>query len=1144
MKQNLHFKGALCPVFYLNRKYRLFSVSKAIRVMKLTGILLLILTMHVNAASFGQKVSITQRNTNLKMIFKEIRKQTGFYFIYSNEILERAKPLTIDVTDKDLNAVLQEVFSNQPLSYTIQDKIIIVKFKDIVGQKIATITAPVMVDIKGKVIDVNGQPLPGVSVVVVGSTKGATTNTEGYYAIDAKAGDVLKFSMVGYLEQEVTVQTKTAIDVVLKEKLSDLDEVMVVGMGVQRKASVIGAISTVKMDDLKVPVRSLTNALAGKMAGAVVVQRSGELGRDGGSLWIRGISTFSANRSPLILVDGVERDMSDISVEEVESVSILKDASATAVYGVRAANGVVLVTTRRGIAQAPVIEVKTEYGLSDLPKLPKFLDGPDYAMLYNEALGRENYSKEYIENTRNGVDPYLYPNVNWFDETYRKYSYNANTTLNVRGGGQVARYFVGLGYINENGNLKNNPDIDYKSNLNLQRYNFRSNVDISLSKTTVLELEVGGNLTDLRTPGTGGTIYSSTFTPAGELFYWSYLATPISNPVRIPIGKDLNGKDIMGWAAPTQVGESNPVERLMGSGFNTEFRNQFTSQISLNQDLKSILDGLKFRLSYSFDANNNTTINRRKNSSTYGVQGRDQITGNLLFKEVTVGSEFLGYSTALGSNRAKEMKAQLLYNKAFGDKHHVSAMMMYYQRDFINGSAASAILSLPYRRQGIATRATYDYDDRYFAEFNVGYNGSENFPKEKRFGWFPAVAAGWIVSNEPFFKGLKGTVDLIKIKGSIGLVGSEALPNNERYGYLSIYGGGLGGYVFGENGTVYGGTGENRIGVTNLTWEKGLKRNIGFELKMFRNALSLEVDYFHEKRTDILLQRTSLPAITGYNSQPFANMGVMVNRGVDGTLELNQRFGDGGVRLYGNFTYARDKILEQDEAMKNYDYRMRTGHKYGQVFGLIAQGYFNSEADIANSPVQQFGVVRPGDIKYQDINGDGKVSIDDEVPIGYSNLPEINYGFGFQTDYKGFDIGVFFRGQGRVTYTLGGDYIPFAEGVGKRNLFLEALDRWTVDNPRQDALYPRLFNGTSSNNWQRSTKTIYNGKYLRLSDVEVGYTFGSKLLSHIRLKSLRLYALANNVAVFAPWTMWDPELAGPGNYPLQRKINFGIRVKI
>lgn len=1142
MKLYLHFKGKLCPHIYIHNKYLLFFVPKALRIMKLTGIIFLVLTLNVNATTFGQNVSISQRNTNLERLMKEIRKQTGLYFIYSNELLEKAKPITLHVNNQNVNEVLQEVFRDQPLSYTIQDKLINLKLKELVPAEVEEIAVPVA-DIKGKVLDGNGRPLTGVSVMVLGTTRGVQTSESGYFSIDAKVGDVLKFSMVGYHDQEIKVLSNDAINVYMDEKQSKLEEVVVVAMGVQKRASVIGAISTVKMNDIKIPTRSLTNALAGRMAGAVVVQRSGELGRDEGGLWIRGISTFSANRSPLILVDGVERSMSDLSVEEVESVSILKDASATAVYGVRAANGVVLVTTRRGIAQKPVIEFKTEFGLSDLPKLPNFLGGADYATLYNEALGKQNYSKDYIDNIRKGTDPYLYPDVNWFDETYKKYSYNAQTTLNIRGGGEVARYFVGLGYMHENGNLKDNPENEYKSNLDLERYNFRSNVDVTLSKSSVIELEVGGNLTDLHTPGTGGTIWNKTFTPAGELFYWSYLATPISNPVRIPIGKDLNGNDIMGWASPTQIGESNPAERLMGSGFNTEFRNQFTSQISLNQDLKSILPGLKFRLSYSFDANNNTTINRRKSSSTYGVQGRDPATGAILFKEVQVGSQFLGYSTGLGSNRAKEMKGQILYNKAFNEKHHVSGMMMYYQRDYINGSAGSAILSLPYRRQGIATRGTYDYDDRYFMEFNVGYNGSENFPEENRFGWFPAVAAGWIVTNEPFLKNKTGIIDLFKIKGSIGLVGSEALPNGERYGYLSIYGGGLGGYKFGANGTSYGGTGLNRIGVTDLTWEKGLKRNIGFELQMLKGAITLEADYFFERRTDILLQRTSLPGITGYPSAPFANLGEMINRGVDATLELNRRFTKGGLRVYGNFTFARDKIIAQDEPERNYSYRMRTGQKYGQNFGLTSLGYFKSDEEILSSPVQQFGVVRPGDIKYLDVNGDGKVDIDDERPIGFSSLPEVNYGFGAQIDYKGFDIGVFLRGQARVSYSLGGSYIPFNEGVGKGNLFAEAMDRWTVEDPRQDARYPRLFNGTSANNWQASTKALYDGSFLRLSDVELGYTVDSKILSSIKLKSLRFYAVANNLAVFSPWKMWDPETAGPGNYPLQRKANFGIRAK-
>lgn len=1002
-----------------------------------------------------------------------------------------------------------------------------------------------VVNVSGTVTDGEGEPLIGVNVLVKDTNKGTATDFDGNFSLeDVNEKATLVFSYVGYQRKEVPLEGRTNITVIMESDSELLDEVVVVGMGEQRKASVIGAISNVNMDDLKVPSRSMTNALAGKMAGAVVVQRTGELGNDNGGFWIRGISTFSSNRSPLILVDGVERDMQDLNPENVESVSILKDASATAVYGVRAANGVVLVTTRKGKVQKPLIEFKTEYGVSDLPGLPNYLGGADYARLYNEALGRDNYSEDYIKNLENQTDPLLYPDVDWFDETYTKYSNNAQATLNVRGGGDVARYFVGLGYLGESGNFKESPETAYSSNLSLQRYNFRSNVDITLSETTVVDLEVGGYLTDLHTPGLGRNIYGTNFSPAGELFYWSNLSTPISNPVKLPIGEDVDGNTVYGWGAPSQVGEKNPAERLLGSGYNTEYRNQIMSQITLNQDLSMITDGLKLKSSYSFDAYNLTRIHRWKQSTTYGVQGRDEDTGELIYNEVDKGQEFLHYSRSLQSNRAKEFKFQLIYNNTIQDRHRVGGMLMYYQRDFINGNAGSSILALPYRRQGIAARMTYDYDDRYFGELNVGYNGSENFPKESRFGVFPAVAGGWLISNEDFWSGsMRRTINVLKIKGSYGLVGSEALPGGQRYGYLSIYGGGLGGYHFGETPRYFGGVGLNRIGVQDLTWEKGIKKNIGFEMLMFNGDISLEMDYFHERRYDILLQRTSLPDIVGINSVPFANRGEMVNRGMDGTLEVSRSYENGYTRVYGNFTYARDRILEQDEPDRNYEYRQRTGHKYGQNFGLIALGYFVDEADIENSPEQTFGEVRPGDVKYKDINGDGLITIDDEVPIGFSNLPEINYGFGVQTMYRDFDIGIFFRGQGRVSYRLGGAYIPFNQGVGKGNLYEQALDRWTVDNPRQDAQYPRLYNGTSANNWQTSTKTLYDGSFLRLSDVELGYTLRANALSKIGMESVRFYLIGNNVALFSNWKMWDPETgtSSGSNYPLQRKFNFGIR---
>lgn len=1088
------------------------------------------------------KISLDLKNVTLEEALNAVKKQSNYSFWFRNEEVNLSKRVSVKALHENMDHVLNLLLTGSELKYKIEGShIILYKKNNNVPEPVTTQKDNT---IRGTISDLTGQPLPGVNIIVKGSTTGVISDINGYYVIEARRGDVLQYSYIGFKTQEITVGKSQSIDIVLSEDVHQLDEAVVVGMGKQRKASVIGAISTAPVENLKIPQRSLTSALSGRIAGAVVVQRSGEPGQDNADFWVRGISSFGANQKPLILVDGVEREMSDLSIEEVESISILKDASATAVYGVRAANGVVLVTTRKGVAQKPSIDVKLEYGTSDLPNMPKFLDGANYAMLYNEAFGQENYSQEYIENLRNNTNRFLYPNVDWFDEIFKNNSSNANAAINIRGGGEIARYFISASFLEDNGNLKNNKENDYNSNVTLRRYNFRSNVDFTLTKTTTLNLEIGANLTDTHQPGVGNrSIYGTYYTPVEELFYWAYLGTPLSSPVRLPIGKDALGNVQWGWGAPSQVGESNPAERLFGSGYNSLFRTQIMSQIILNQDLSFLLKGLEFKAAFSFDANNQTIINRHKNSTTYSVRGVDDETGDLIVAEVDKGQEFLGYSNSQTSNRAKEIKLQLFYNQLFGEKHRVGGMFMYYQRDYIDGSASGAIYSLPYKKQGIAARATYSFADRYFGEFNLGYNGSENFPKGNRFGVFPAGGIGYLISNEPFWK--VKAINVLKLRGTIGLVGSESLPENMRFGYLSTFAGGLGGYNWGlTEGSIIG-VGEDQVGVGDLTWEKGFKKDVGIELKMFNNAISLDVDYFHEKRTDILIQRSSLPAIAGLNKQPFANMGIMTNQGMDGTLELNHKIGKVGYRVYGNFTLTRNKILEMDEPEKKWAYRMKTGHRYQQQFGLTAEGLFKDQAEIDASPEQKFGIVRPGDVKYRDINGDNVIDVDDETAIGYSRIPEINYGFGGQVNWNGFDFGVFFRGQARVSYALGGStFIPFSEGVGKGNVFERALDRWTEENPDPDAFYPRLSNGRSTNNWQPSTRNIYNGNLIRLADIELGYSFNKKWLAPIGMKALRIYVLANNVALFSKWDMWDPETGtSNGNkYPLSRKVNFGLRV--
>ena len=992
---------------------------------------------------------------------------------------------------------------------------------------------------KGKVIDPNGQPVAGVAVIIDETKTGTVTDGNGYYVIDVpNVGVHLTFTCLGYKPQTAVVPKSLSLDIYMEEDTLEMDAAVVVGMGHQRKASVIGAISTVSRDALKIPQRNLTNALAGKIAGAVVVQRTGEPGLDNAEFWIRGISSLNSS-APLVLVDGVERSMSDLSIEEIETISVLKDASATAVYGVRAANGVVLVTTRKGIAQKATIDVKIESGISNLVNMPKLLDGANYMRLYNEAYGSEFYSPEQIRMTETHADPYLYPNVNWFDELFTKFSTNSQVSVNVRGGGERARYYVTASYLRDNGNLYNNPDTDYNTNINITRYNFRSNIDMSLTKTTTLSLEIGANMTDAHQPRpiTSSNNFQS---QASELFSACYQQDPITTPVRVPLGYNEFGEMQWGWGAPLSTSVGNPAERLFGSGYNKTYRTSVMSQIILKQNLDFLTKGLDFTASFSYDVNTVSIQSRGKYSSLYAVNGVDDETGLYSLVPKREGDEFLGYSYSNTGDRADEFKAQFNYERVFNERHRVGAMAMYYQRSFNNLAAGSSILALPYRKQGLAFRATYSYDDRYFIEYNMGYNGSENFKSGERFGVFPAGAIGYLISNEPFWK--VKWINHLKIRGSIGLVGSDVLAAG-RFAYLSTWESGLGGHYFGPNATWSAGIGEAQEGVLGLTWEKGLKKDLGLELKMFDSMVSIDLDYFHEKRWDILIQRSSVPGIAGLNQQPLANMGRMTNHGFEATAEFNHHIGKVNYRIYGNFSFARNKITEKDEAPTD-PWRMRTGHPLNQQFGLIALGLFEDQDEIDLSPEQKFGTVRPGDVKYLDYNGDGVVDAHDEVAIGYSRVPEINYGFGLQINWKGLDFGAFFRGQAHVSYSLGGSFFPFANGVGKGNLFAKAMDRWSEENPNPNAFYPRLSASASANNQKASTRTIYDGSLLRLSDLEVGYTFRGKHLKSWGCQSLRVYFVGSNLLLFSPWDMWDPESGSTNgsNYPLARKFNLGVRI--
>ncbi|WP_190277593.1 SusC/RagA family TonB-linked outer membrane protein [Adhaeribacter rhizoryzae] len=1013
----------------------------------------------------------------------------------------------------------------------------------------ASTTDAKQITVKGKVTaKEDNSPLPGVTVLVKGTTNGTATTTDGNYSlVVAENNATLVFSFVGYKTQEVAINNRTQVNVALEVDASSLEEVQIVAYGEQKKESVVGAISTVKVKEITTPTRNLQNALAGKVAGVIAVQRSGEPGYDDAQFWIRGVSTFGGGANPLILVDGVERPISNIEPEEIETFSILKDAAATAVYGIRGANGVILVTTRRGTKEKPSISLKVERGIVGATMLPDLVDGPTYLELYNEAQLATNpnfvtpYTPEYIEKTRSGEDPYLYPNVNWMDMMMKDWSNNQRANLNITGGGDVAKYFVSATYYDEDGIWKGDNLNTYNTNIKLKRYNFRANTDINLNKDTELSLGIGGILVTSNYPGrsaadiwgnNGGIMMN---TPIG---YAPFYPDP-TNPNKIIYG-GVNG-----------IG--NPYQHLTGAGFTTEWRNNIQSDLTLRHDLSRFVKGLKLMGKFAFDGYNYHNIQRVRGSNDdsgdrWALNGRDA-NGNLILTKFYDGVDDLPYNRNSGGNRRIYTQANINYDRTFGN-HTIAGLVLYNQQDYQVGDAANAINALPFRLQGLVSRVSYGFKERYFAEFNAGYNGSENFAKGHRYGFFPAYALGWIVSEEPFFKNNINLVDFLKFRGSFGYKGNDQLGQSNgsvrRFAYITTVGTGNGGYTFGDaNQNGFNGRGEDQWGA-NLTWEREREINVGIEARFLR-GFYLQADVFKRHRTGIFLQRNALPAIMGLQNNPWGNLGEFENQGIDATLEYRKKIGQVDVTLRGNYTFARNNLLNNDEPDWAYTYQNRKGKRLNQPFGLIADGLFQDQEDINASPTHTFGPVRPGDLKYKDINGDGVVNAFDEVAIGNPSTPEIVYGFGTTLNYKGFDLSAFFQGTGNMDFMLSGNgWFPFVQGGLRGNLNENALDRWTPENPSQDVLFPRLSFGPNTNNYRSSTWWQRDASYLRLKTTELGYTIPKVITQRLKINTLRIYVSGFNLFTWSKFDYWDPEL-GNGNgsaYPIQRNFNAGINLNL
>ena len=1099
----------------------------------------LLLTVALNA----QTVTKAFRSVPLKTVLEEVERQTGYSILFENEDVDVSRPVTATFKDATLQTVLDTVL-DKSLRYTVKG-----------GGKLVTISrrSPVSapkapngeLTVAGTVISsADNQPIVGANIYVEGTNVGTTTDAGGNYKLTVPASaKTVTVSFLGYDTKKISVRDIHLIKLItLADASNKLEDVVVVGFGVQKKESLVGAVQSVKPSDLQTSSSNLSTSFSGKIAGVIAVQKSGEPGADGANFWIRGISTFGSGQSPLLILDGVEitnQMLNNIPPETIESFSVLKDATATALYGSRGANGVMIITTKNGRdSEKMTINLRAEFGASAPTRVPKVADGITYMETFNEARTTRGetpyYSNEKIMGTKLGLDPYVYPNVDWYDMLFKDCTFNQNFNFNMTGGAKKIDYFLNASVYNENGIMRKPEASKFDTNINAQKYLFQANVSADATKTTRVSLKMNTQLHYRHAP----------IQSVSDLFAYAMTGMPCEFPATLP-GEESDTFVRFGTNNAWNSGFfTNPYAQLC-RGYGDQFRGHFTSALTVNQNLDFITKGLSatgmatfYNRVYSAVYRSFTPFMYQLTDYNIDEAGNYSYTSN----STNTGTTYLGTTRGKDGYRELAFQAKIDYARTFG-KHDVGATIVYMQKERnMNISDEQEYAALPYRQQGLAGRVTYGFDKRYLFEANFGYNGSENFAAGKRFGFFPSVAVGWVISNEPFWKGIKEQVNLFKLRASYGLVGNDVISKDyaDRFPYLTTVDMGQGYDVYiGNNFERKYGPILSVYGNLNATWEESRKLDIGVEIGLF-DSLNIIFDWFKEKRSGIFMQRTSLPSTFGMSGiTPWANIGKVDNSGVDISVDYNKAFSkDLILSLRGTFTYAHNEIVEMDEPKYKWAYQYKAGHPINSIQCLIAEGLFRDEEEIASSPSQDIYAttypIRPGDVKYRDLNDDKIIDDNDMCWTGNPTVPEIIYGFGFSLKYKGFDCSAFFQGQGKVSIIMY-NYHPFATAATPGSGLMQwiADEHWSEDDPNPKALYPRLSPLWNNNNTKASTLYVRNGKMLRLKTAEIGYTY----------KKMRVYVSGTNLLTFAPFKYWDPE-KGSGNglgYPLQRTYNLGFQ---
>lgn len=994
----------------------------------------------------------------------------------------------------------------------------------------------------GLVMTEEGEALIGATITVKEVPgKGTVTDADGRFKLtDLQKGQTLVFTYIGYQSTEITVtKTDERMRVVLKEDVSSLDELVVVGHSTQRKASVVGAITNVDVDDLKVPATSVSNMLGARVPGIIAVTRSGEPGKDFSEFWIRGISTFGAGSGALVLIDGVEGDLNTLDPEDIESFSVLKDASATAVYGVRGANGVVLVTTKRGRAGKLSVNLKANTGYSYSPRMPEYVDGNQYAMLVNEAALSRGMDPIYndvdLQLFKSRIDPDLHPNVNWRDVILKDYTMNHQVHLSASGGGQAARYYISLGLLNKEALFKQDKGINkYKTNVDYQQYNFRANIDMNLTQKTIMALGLETILVKQNYPGFGNDSQA----------LWDAQAnlTPVTVPIVFSTG------ELPAYGSNND--QISPYVLLNHTGFNKYFRNTNNLNIRLEQNLDMITEGLVFAALFNVNTNSDMWSSRTKTPALYYAVGRKRDGSLNMEKKRDSADPYYSVSNEL--NRKYYFEARANYQRIFNDIHRVSGLIHYYMEDFEDSRNKDDLSAIPKRYIGLSGRATYSYKDTYMIEGNVGYTGSEAFEKGKKFGVFPAISVGWLPTQYKFINNSIPFLNYLKFRGSYGQVGNDRM--NVRFPYLTLMGS-TGGSLW----NVGGGYTETQVGSSNLRWETATKTNFGIDAKFFKESFDMTVDFFSDVRSGIYQQRASIPEEMGLVTLPFANVGKMKSWGIDGHISFTTHIGkDAYMVLRANYTQSKNKVLEYEESIVRYPYQSTAPYQWGINRGLIALGLFEDEADVMNSPPQTFGgEVLPGDIKYKDVNGDGVIDDYDVVPLEYSSTPQIQYGFATELGWKNWSLSILFEGVSRMKYFSGGNgFFPFSgREIGNvLSVVGEQSNRWTsaeisgdpsTENP--NARFPRLTYGWNANNNRNSTFWLNDGSYIRLKNVQLSYQTKADFMKKVGIEGATFSLIGENLHVWDKLKdkIFDPvQATGNGaRYPLQRVFTLQMNLK-